>query len=79
MYEGPYSRRGTFRPKRVDNLRPEVSVLIGRALLWRFAGVSDDDEAYPGQSRWMPDRSHDDELGPAAMYWSPEEDIEFAE
>ena len=79
MYSGPLRRRGTFRPKRMDTLRPEVSGLIGRTLLWTFAGVSEADETYPGQSRWMPDRSHDDELGSAAAYWAPEEDIEFTD
>lgn len=75
---GPHKRRGTFRPKRTDDLRSEVVPLIGRTFLLMYAGIGDHDEAYPGQTRWMIHYAHDAELTDEERgWWMPEQDIEF--
>ena len=66
---------GTVVVKNVDDLRPVIVPLIGRILEFDYVGTGGDDEPYPRQTRWMPARKHDAELGMAAAYWFPEEDI----
>lgn len=77
MWPARRERYGRFRPKRTDDLRPEVERLIGKRLLWRYAFRGDVDEDYPSQWRWLPDQRHHADLGEAATYWVPEEDIEW--
>lgn len=69
-------RVGIVKPKRVDDLRPTAAVLVGKTLTFDYAGTGGDDEAYPGQMRWVPCQDHGDELG-ANIGWFPEQDIEF--
>lgn len=78
MYEGPWKRRGIFQPKIMDTLRPQMQTLIGHEFDLDYAGTSDDDEPYPGQTRWMIARNHDADLGSDQIgRWIPEEDIQF--
>jgi len=62
MYDGPYKRTGVFRPKIMETLRPCMFPLIGKSFEWDFAGVQDEDMAYPGQTTWTFNRKHDPEL-----------------
>lgn len=62
--------RATFRPKRLDNLRPELVPLIGEVAEWDYAGRSGDDEPYPGQWRWNTSDAR------WRGKWVPDEDLE---
>jgi len=59
----------TFQPVRTDDLRPEAAARIGERLRLTYAGRSDDDEAFPGQARWMADTSI------PWFGWCPSEDL----
>lgn len=78
FYIGPRKRRGVFRPKEMDTLRPCMIPLIGREFDFDWMGVSDNNERFPGQMRWMISRAHDDELDKDQVgLWMPDEDIEW--
>lgn len=65
-----------FRPKSLDTLRACMVPLIGRTFLMEWAGVGEDDEPYPGQSRWIICRKHDAEVPDEAKgRWLPFEDL----
>lgn len=66
-----------FSPKKRDDLRECMVPLIGRIFEWEWMGTSDDDESYPGQTRWVITRKHDDEIPDEAKgRWAPFEDLE---
>jgi hypothetical protein len=80
MYTGPYQRRGVFRPRNLSTLQPQFQTLIGRVFDFEFVGTSEDDESYPGQTRWIISCLHDDELTEEQRgRWMPEEDIEWSQ
>ena len=68
-------KKGTFRPKRTDDLKPGVAALIGKSTTWRRCWVieADDSEEYAGQTAWGP---REDDW---CFTWAPECDIEFDE
>ncbi len=70
-----WKRTAIFTPKITIDLRPDMAMLVGRVLEWDYAGTGDHDDPYPGQTRWMPARKHDPDLGRSAAYWVPEEDL----
>ncbi len=72
----PHSRRARFSPKRVDTLRPSMGAHVGKVFRFDYAGLSDENEPYPGQWRWMFGREHDDELGGDRGRWVPDEDLD---
>lgn len=66
-----------FQPKKLETLRPCMVSLIGKTFTWNYAGISDDNEAFPGQTRWMIAREHDAEIPDECKgRWAPEEDLE---
>ena len=67
-----WERRATFRPKHIDTMRPECAALVGQTFDFIYAGFGDDDEPYPGQTRWMIKDTAGD---PAKVYWFPDEDL----
>jgi hypothetical protein len=69
----PRSRHGRtayYRPKDRDASRPAMKPLFGELVEWWLGGVSDKDDAYPGQQRWHTD---DDRF---QGFWVPDEDLE---
>lgn len=75
-YPAPMKRWGVFRPKRTDDLRDCMRPIVGKRLLFEFAGWSGDDEPYAGQRRWMISRQ--DGIEDEHVYrWVPDEDIDF--
>ncbi len=71
--------RARFQPKDTATLKPFMHSQIGKVYNWDYAGMSDDDEAFPGQTRWMPAREHDTEMPEECRgRWVPEEDLELA-
>jgi len=67
-----------FDPKDRKTLRPCMIPLIGRTFEFDFAGTSDDDEPFPGQTRWMISRKHDPEIPDECKgRWFPFEDLVF--
>ena len=77
MYEGPRRRIGIFRPKKIESVRECMLPLIGKQFEFEYAGTSDDDEMFPGQTRWVVARKHDPELDDDQIgRWLPDEDIE---
>lgn len=77
---GVTKRRAMFKPKNTSNLRPCMFALIGHIFDFTYAGHSEKDEAFPGQSRWLTDRKHDSEIDglshDALGLWFPSEDLE---
>ena len=64
-----WTRRATFAPKKLSDLRPEMFALIGVTVSWRYAGTGGDDEPYPGQHRWD---TNDERF---EGHWVPDEDL----
>jgi hypothetical protein len=65
-----------YTPKNLATLRPCMRALIGRVFEWQWVGVSDDDEMFPGQDRWLMSRNHDQEIPEDARgRWAPDEDL----
>ncbi len=77
----PYTKiTARFNPKNIATLRFCMIGEIGKVYTWNYAGRSDDDEEYPGQTRWMPAREHDNEMSEECRgYWCPEEDLEIVD
>jgi hypothetical protein len=77
---GRTKRRAVFNPKDRSTLRPCMVPLIGRTFDFTYGGHSMEDETFPGQSRWMTDRKHDDEIKElsyeALGLWFPSEDLD---
>lgn len=70
-------KAGKFNPKVTDNLLNCFLPLIGRTFTWHCIGYGQDDEFYPGQSRWKIDEEHKDIPNQIRCWWVPQEDIEF--
>jgi hypothetical protein len=69
-----------LEPRIRDNLRDCVKPLIGRTFEFEWVGISEDDEPYPGQSRWWISRKHDTEIPDECKgLWLPGEDLKFIE
>jgi hypothetical protein len=61
--------RGTFRPKRTDDLRPAAREYVGKRLLWNVAWKIEDG---PYEGQWALTPCAD----AAGFGWAPEEDVE---
>lgn len=72
MTDNPTTDRrvARFKPIRTDDVRPEMRAFIGKSAEWHYAGHSDDDESYPGQSRWIT------APGEGPPFWVPNEDLQ---
>jgi hypothetical protein len=69
-----------FAPKNLETLRPCMVELIGRTFEWEWCGTGNDDETYPGQSRWLMARKHEAEIPDECFgRWVPFEDLEEVE
>jgi hypothetical protein len=67
-----------FEPKNLETLRPCMKPYIGQLLELEWAGTSDEDEAFPGQHRWMTLRSFEERTDmdeKARARWVPDEDL----
>jgi hypothetical protein len=65
-----------FEPKNRKTLRPCMTPLIGRVFEYEWMGTSEDDEPYPGQTRWAITRKHDAEIPDECRgRWCPREDL----
>jgi hypothetical protein len=75
-WQGRFRRTAKFEPKRLDDLRDCMRPYIGRVFHFEYAGHSNDDDSYPGQSRWTiiweEDRALDED---AQGRWFPSEDL----
>ena len=60
-----------FQPKRVDNLVPELTRLIGTETVFTYTRQMDEDEPFPGE--WILN-AKDERFG---RYWIPERDIQI--
>lgn len=66
-----------FVPKNLETLRECMKPLVGKIFEWEWMGTSDDDEPYPGQTRWLITRKHDPEIPDECKgRWAPFEDLE---
>jgi hypothetical protein len=73
---GRSKRHARFNPKNLETLRPCMKPLIGHVFDFTYASHSDEDEVFPGQSRWLMDRKHDHEIDEEARgRWFPSEDL----
>lgn len=70
-----YKKRGIFRPKRTDDLRPEMVPGIGKEYLFTTAGTMDEGP-YSGQEIFQ---IHEMDGTMARLGWVPAEDIEWLE
>lgn len=76
---GRTKRTACFRPKDLKTLRPCMKPLIGRIFDFTYAGHGEQDEPYPGQSRWLMERKHDPDVPEETRgRWFPSEDLEDA-
>ncbi len=61
--------KATFNPKRTDDVRPELTPLIGKSTEFYYAWIMDDEDQFPNV--WAL-ASFDREFG----YWVPEFDLD---
>ncbi len=68
--------RARFEPKVRETVRECMVPLIGCVFTWEWIGTSDNDEPYPGQSRWWIPREYDNEIPQECRgLWCPREDL----
>ena len=73
---GRTKRNARFEPKQINTIRECMLPYIGQVFKFRYAGHSDDDEDFSGQSRWIIDISEEYRLSDEAKgRWFPSEDL----
>ena len=75
-------KRAIFKPKRTDDLRPEIQNLIGREFVFQCTDYGYEDGPYPGQYRWYALADGEQAVGrawgpmhPDIHHWVPDEDL----
>jgi hypothetical protein len=70
-------RKGVFKPKIVETLRPGFTDLIGREFTFRYNWVADEGEAYAGQRIFSMMEGDFTDIEDQQYRAVPEEDIEW--
>jgi hypothetical protein len=74
-------KKGIFKPKKLNTLRPELEPAIGKTFLFYYMWTAEEGETYASQAvyRTVDEEGYLTHLDELDGHWVPEEDIEWVD